>query len=602
MTEGVVIYDIETWVRGSDGKPNAELDTLKYCGFKLPSGEYLIYNEHQVNAIQSVFDRYTAFSGHNIFEYDNPILKRVGINFYNRHKPTFVDTYVIASKRMQSMMGYKGVGMGMKSLRFLAELFNLPSKKGVFDYDILKKPYLSSDEYDLMKEYLIGDLDTSEALLNYFMDFFSGYKDLMSPEDIRTFKWLTSSSGSNSYKVLCHQAGVPELYTEHPVKSTFQAAISWTNPKLNFAKDVYCFDFASLYPHMMIGGNLFSKDPNGWHGGSGVYKSIEEDTKNGIRGYYSKTAGVMENSIKNLYTLRVSIKKQMKKLDRNSIEYKRLDRKQYAIKITINTAYGICGNPRFLQVYDLDRANDITAMSRASITHAKKTFEDAGYIIIYQHTDSLYIVDRFENGDRIKEISKQITREQLKSFNIPIESHNFEFEEHFKRLWLVQGDDGKNIKNRNIKITDSDEVKFTGIKMVNLGISELAKKVFWEYIAPSLVKGKVDLFFDPLLLKKYLKDISKEDYSLLDVRKKVWNINSYKSKTSMQYQIAQRYGEGIHYLIANGYIGSGKSKKYCKMEELKKAFGDKWLDAVDYSAYLRDLSEFIKPELRKKLK
>lgn len=605
MEDNIVIFDIETWGRSSDGKPNPEVDTLKYCGFKLPSGEYLIYSDKQISAIQSVFSRYKVFSGHNIFEYDIPILKRAGIDFYTRNKPVFIDTYVIASKRMESMMGYKGLGNGMKSLRFLAELFKLPSQKGDFDYNLLKKPYLTSEEYEDMKKYLIGDLDTSEALLNYFIDFFSGFRDMMSPENVRTYKWLTSSSGSNSYKVICFKAGIPELYNDNSEKSTFKAAISWTNPKIKYAENVYCFDFASLYPHMMVGGNLFStveKSDDAWHGGSGVYKSIEEDTKNGIRGYYSKDKGKVEQAIQDLYNYRVLLKKKMKNLDRYSDEYKTLDRKQYAVKITINTAYGISGNPRFKQVYDLNRANDITAMARASITHAKDIFTKSGYEILYQHTDSLYIIDRFDNPDRIKDLAKQITEEQKKYFNIPIDTHNFEFEEYYKKMWLVQGDDNNNIKNRNIRVTEDDKVKFTGIKMQSLSTSQLAKKTFWTYITPALVNGKKDLYFDPMLLKKYLKDISKEEPKLLEVRKKVWSLDAYKSKTSIQYQISERYGEGVHNLIANGYIGVGKSKKYCTREELEKSFGDKWLDAVDYSAYLRDLSEFIKPELRKKLK
>ncbi|MGM0641503.1 MAG: LAGLIDADG family homing endonuclease [Thermotogota bacterium] len=956
----VLVFDIET---ETFGKPNPHKDKLKFIGFQFPSGTKLMYNYLQKEAIQSIFRRFRNISGHNIKYYDVPILERFGIEFktFTNKRHIMLDTYEILSKRAKSLMRLN-LGKGEMSLRQLCKRFGL-SSKGDMDYNILKKNSWNKEELALIKEYLYGDLQSSTELLDYLENYFHGFKHFLSRKDVKELKWLTSSSGSFAYKAICHRTGLPEIYDDRAKRQKFRAAISWVRNDIKSAENVVAVDFKSLYPHMMIGGNLYTpaKEGEDFWNGMGVYLPYLEDREHGIRGKYSRKRGKVEEFLKELFDSRNEDKKEMKKLDKNSDRYRFLDKIQYAKKIILNTSYGIAGNPTFKSVYDVIRANDITAMARRSLVHATDVYESYGYELIYRHsvdgdsktwykvenkineftfnefwnlfknnniirkngneyiylkdvetltmdkdlnivwkplkyimrhlndvdcykininnqnslivtsdhsvmnienythkltevkpetlskvilnsgfgkkqqveinhqfeffgywigngwfrkdnyigistgndkeellekclnyvtelknnniyhshkgnislcntkfvrymkslgfisgskkkripemvyessfddrcsflrgmfssdgtvvkgvpryttvneklaydlkkllmsvgigssvikenktnkynnkdsgtysyhirilamkidiykknigfifkrktdkikdssnisysfkristekanydgyvydvevedthnffandvlvhnTDSCYIIDKYNDKDKVLAIAKEISEIQRKSFNIDIETHELEFDGEYIKFWLIQNDDGENLKNRNIGLKPDGTFSYTGIKLASVNTSEASKEVFNKHISKYLKENLPDELYIPVpKLMSWMKDVIKDDHTLLEKRYKVYDISQYKSKTSLQAQISKRYGDGIHNLILNKYIGAGKSKKYAKISELKKSFGDKWMDVIDYKSYLKELIEFIKPKMRKTIK
>ena len=73
-------------------------------------------------------------------------------------------------------------------------------------------------------------------------------------------------------------------------------------------------------------------------------------------------------------------------------EYKKQgDPKEYAIKILLNSLYGLSGTPVFKQLYNYNTASDCTAIGRQSLIHARTEFLNAGYEVLYSDTDSVYI-------------------------------------------------------------------------------------------------------------------------------------------------------------------------------------------------------------------
>jgi DNA polymerase elongation subunit (family B) len=59
---------------------------------------------------------------------------------------------------------------------------------------------------------------------------------------------------------------------------------------------IICLDFRSLYPIMMMSGNLFTPANNNessWQG-SGIYASVYQNERDGIRGRYSRKRGEIE--------------------------------------------------------------------------------------------------------------------------------------------------------------------------------------------------------------------------------------------------------------------------------------------------------------------
>lgn len=617
-----LVMDIETATVGS--KPNKEVDKLRYVGFKLPNGKNMVFHYSQKESIQNIISMYPVIIGHNIkdrmykhFEmgYDVHIMERYGFNFFtkNHKRITFIDTQEIIEKRAKSMMGLDLV-LGQFSLKYLSQYFNLKSKKGEFDYNLLQKESLKGEEYILMKEYLESDLNVTYQLFMYLYNFFSGFIEFCKPKDKVTFKWLTSSSGSLAYKIICFQAGLPEVYKKESVRARKQFKGGYVSlPERDYASgEIYCVDFSSLYPHMFIGGNLYSKykpqeitgglfpkENDYWDGGE-----IYGVGKNKIQGKYSRKQGKIESTLKKFYDLRVQIKKDMKKLGKKTDEYKYLNKKQYAIKILINTMYGISGSECFSSVYDLQTASDCTAMARTSIIYARGKLLEHGYDVIYSDTDSAYVVDVFKDKKRLESICRAISKKQINSFNIKIDSHDFEIENKkpFKKMWFFKNDKGRYNKKHYMIQTFDDEIKVKGLKIIKGDCSSLSKKVFKDYIIPHFKASEGDFYITPTKLLQWIKSVAESENKLLEKRYRVNDKSSYKSMSCIQAQISMRYGAGEHYLIDNKYIGAGKNKKKATLKELKRSFGEEWLKAVNLNEYLKELNAFVKPNQRKKYK
>lgn len=410
----IASFDIETHV--IHDKPSIE-DLPKFIGFRAPNGRKVRYHISEREAIQKTFDYFKILTGHNIIDYDIPIMEAAGYVLTNKrgfHKHIILDTMTITQKRCKVMM-YLDLTMAEMALGSLAKRFDLPIKKGDIDYKLFKQSTWTVEELALIDEYLFGDLDTQWELLKYYYRFFYGFKAMMNEKDQRYFQWIRSASGSNAYKIICHQAGLPEEYdggfdtTEERMKypGAYVAL-----PEQDFVDDeeadMYCVDFSSLYPHMNMGGNLFSvvdpRDPHAWHGGK-IFVPIEdaqdEDGKDGVTGYYSRTPGKIENTLADLYNGRQAIKKEQRQRESEIAICVMLGRKEIAYKIVLNTAYGIVGSPIFKSVYNRTTAADCTAMGRLATKHARSYLTDNGYLCLY--TDSVTGDNSFtfrHNGER----------------------------------------------------------------------------------------------------------------------------------------------------------------------------------------------------------
>jgi hypothetical protein len=122
-------------------------------------------------------------------------------------------------------------------------------------------------------------------------------------------------------------------------------------------------------------------------------------------------------------------------------------------------------------------------------------------------------------------------------------------------------------------------------------------RVFDEYIKPKIIK-ELAINFTEEELKNKLMEFLTENILLGASEYKVSDKDSYKIKTSIHYQISEKYGEGRHLLIANtAGIGVGKAKdtkkykgvRHCSLEDFKTNN----LTAVNIE--LRNLMSYLKP-------
>jgi len=620
--QDIAYFDIETSTF-QEGVVDPKKDTLRFFGLRRPNGSKIIFEyPAQKQMIQNVLSNYKYIAGHNINKrkhngmdmgYDIEVMKRHGFKFKTRDGQDIItlDTQEISEKRLKSMM-YLDFSMSQMSLKYLTEYFNLvddSNSKGEFDYNLYRKPFLTPKERKDSDEYLKRDLESGWLLFKFYYEFFEGFKQFMKPSDVINMSWLTRSAGTVAYKSICNASGLPEKYAD---------TIDYSIPKYeggyvalpyrDYAEgNIYCIDFASLYPHMYMGGNLYSPiDGTESECYSMLNAGIYGETIDAIQGSYKKEMGKIEKTIQGLYTRRVDAKDKMKKLDKTSDEYKRLDKLQLAIKIIINTMYGISGSQLFVSVYNRVTASDCTAMARRSIKHARQRLSEQGYECLYTDTDSVYVLDHFKNEKRLLDVTESITMEQIASFNITIDTHNFEIEDKIQRMYFFKRDDGTYNKKHYIYVLEDGRIKAKGGRIVKGDCSPLAKEVYKQHIIPKIQKGE-KIIMSPETIMQWTIQVAKDNHDMITKRFRVKPMGEYKSTngkepTSIQYQVSKMYGTGEHHLVCNKYFGAGKGVKYCTIDEIKGLYGVEWLSAVDYTKYVNDLKHFIEPSDRKMIK
>lgn len=179
--------------------------------------------------------------------------------------------------------------------------------------------------------------------------------------------------------------------------------------KRGWFRDVYKYDFGSMYPHIMwsigIGPDnttLVTTNPYGpfkcWREGSIRYYSVPD--KNFNVNFLIKVEGESDvaNFIKELLKQRLELKKEAKRLEEAGQwkEFEKVESQQYALKVVLNSVYGQNG-AGFLRYGSGPVAVMVTCIGRQLISFLKDMAGDGAIEI---DTDGLY-TDRRYSLDKI---------------------------------------------------------------------------------------------------------------------------------------------------------------------------------------------------------
>lgn len=267
-------------------------------------------------------------------------------------------------------------------------------------------------------------------------------------------------------------------------------------------------DFKSLYPSII---RTFNIDPLSFHKG-GKIKS-----PNGAS--FADEDGLLPLLIQDLWEMRDRAKKKKDKVA------------SYAIKITMNSFFGILANPR-CRFYSLDMANAITSWGREIVQDTAKKVATGGYKVIYSDTDSIFValsVENYKDAEKIGfEIQSFINEGYTQEVKKKYHRHSYielEFEKVYKRfiMPMIRGST-EGVKKRYAGLlvdhAGEEKVDIVGLEFVRSDWTALAKefqmelldrvfhkKEIFEYvkkIVDDVRSGKVD---DKLV---YRKSISKE--------------------------------------------------------------------------------------------
>jgi DNA polymerase I/DNA polymerase-2 len=166
---------------------------------------------------------------------------------------------------------------------------------------------------------------------------------------------------------------------------TYKGAIV-IEPKKGIHPDVLVFDFRSLYPTIIVSHNI---DP--WTINCG-HKECQQKNKVPEYNWYfcTKVKGFIPKHLEQLIEERKKIKQLIKKVKKDSEEYRKLDNMQYALKIIANATYGYFG---FFGAkwYKRECGAATAAWGRFYIQKIIEMAKTEGFEIIYGDTDSLFL-------------------------------------------------------------------------------------------------------------------------------------------------------------------------------------------------------------------
>ncbi|WP_457591515.1 DNA-directed DNA polymerase [Geoglobus sp.] len=252
-------------------------------------------------------------------------------------------------------------------------------------------------------------------------------------------------------------------------------------PERGLHENVYCLDFASMYPSIMIAYNI---SPDTFVAGRCEDCFVSPEVGHKFR---KEPDGFFKRILLDLIGRRREIKERMKGLDRESLEYRLLDIKQQTLKVLTNSFYGYTGwsGARW---YCRQCAEATTAWGRHFIRKSAKIARSMGFEVLYGDTDSIFV--RKDSPPEVleEEVKNLITRitEEL-----PV---TIEVDEVYRAIFFVE-------KKRYAGLTSDGRIVVKGLEVRRGDWCELAKEVQREVIE-IILKEK-----DPEKALKFVREV-----------------------------------------------------------------------------------------------
>ncbi|QLG26283.1 DNA polymerase elongation subunit [Halorarum halophilum] len=257
-------------------------------------------------------------------------------------------------------------------------------------------------------------------------------------------------------------------------------------PITGVRENVTVLDLKSLYPMCMVTINAspetIVEDPEAYDGET--YRA-----PNGTR-FRKEPDGMMREMVDELLAERDQKKAARDDHEPGSDAYQQFDRQQAAVKVIMNSLYGVSGWERF-RLYDKENAAAITAMGRRVIEFTEEAANEIGHEVAYGDTDSVMLelgpdVSTEEAIEQSFDIEAHINGryDDFALEELDAEEHRFqiEFEKLYRRFFQA----GKKKRYAGHIVwkegKDVDDVDITGFEYKRSDIAPITKRVQREVI------------------------------------------------------------------------------------------------------------------------
>ncbi|WP_227376535.1 DNA-directed DNA polymerase [Haladaptatus halobius] len=257
------------------------------------------------------------------------------------------------------------------------------------------------------------------------------------------------------------------------------------DPITGIKENVTVLDLKSLYPMSMSTINASPEtkvDPEKYDGDTYC-------APNGTH-FRKEPDGIVRAIINETLAEREEKKELRNEHDPDSHEYDIFDRQQAAVKVIMNSLYGVLGWDRF-RLYDKEMGAAITATGREVIEFTETAANELDYRVAYGDTDSvmLELGGDIEKGDAIEQsfdIEKHINAryDEFAREDLNAEEHRFqiEFEKLYRRFFQA----GKKKRYAGYIVwkegKDVDDIDITGFEYKRSDIAPITKEVQQQVI------------------------------------------------------------------------------------------------------------------------
>jgi DNA polymerase elongation subunit (family B) len=257
------------------------------------------------------------------------------------------------------------------------------------------------------------------------------------------------------------------------------------DPITGVKENVTVLDLKSLYPMCMVTINASPEtkvDPESYDG----------DTFRAPNGthFRKEPDGIIREMVDELLAEREEKKRLRNDHDPGTSAYEQFDRQQGAVKVIMNSLYGVLGWDRF-RLYDKEMGAAVTATGREVIDYTDETASEMGYSVAYGDTDSVMlelgpdvskeeaIEQSFEIEEYINAAYDDFARDELGVDLEAGEEHRFqiEFEKLYRRFFQA----GKKKRYAGHIVwkegNDVDDIDITGFEYKRSDIAQITKEV-----------------------------------------------------------------------------------------------------------------------------
>jgi DNA polymerase I/DNA polymerase-2 len=235
--------------------------------------------------------------------------------------------------------------------------------------------------------------------------------------------------------------------------------------------NVLVFDFRSLYPTIMVTHNISPETFNCEHAECKEKNKVPETKWH----FCIKKKGFIPKHLEDLIETRKEIKEKMKKVKKDSKEWKKLDNMQYALKILANASYGY---QAFFGAkwYKRECGAATASFGRFYITQVIEIAKAENFEIVYADTDSLMAkFPEMKVQEKLKEIGEKFAEKINKKLPGIIE---LEFRDLYEGgIFVARRAEEVGAKKRYALVDYQGNLEVRGFETVRRDWCQLAKDI-----------------------------------------------------------------------------------------------------------------------------